>query len=258
VDGEEEDGGGDNSLAEDLASASSHRGQSGPAIQPAESVIVEVDAEEEESTLEEVEADARRLKQHQRIDEAEAYKATGRDNSTPAMLTAGSFKRASSHAGTTSESIQITRDGSTFSIPTDTTLRIRQTEDGETWVIGSDSSRRRYHRKPAPGDRRTKDGEHTAREHPRQLARREQAEAEATRRRQEDFEAAGQRQLDLEAKRARDRRPLPVPLRRMSDTAFPSRDSHHVVDVPSLRIRETMPRPPKPSSTNLLPLSATP
>jgi hypothetical protein len=41
-----------------------------------------------------------------------------------------------------SPSITITRDGTTFKIPTKTTLQIRQTEKGETWVIGSGSSPR--------------------------------------------------------------------------------------------------------------------
>jgi len=116
-------------------------------------------------TREEAEAKARRLKQQQHLDEAEAYQASNRGNSHPAALTAESVKRAqtqererrpashvsgssrkstTSSARTTSESIQITRDGTTFSIPTNTTLQIRQTDEGETWVIGSGSPPRDY------------------------------------------------------------------------------------------------------------------
>lgn len=118
-------------------------------------------------TREEAEAKARRLKQQQHMDEAEAYQATHRGNTHPPTLTAESVKRASttnqrehrrpashvsgsSRKSTTSsvrtgtESIQITRDGTTFSIPTNTTLQIRQTEEGETWVIGSGSPPREH------------------------------------------------------------------------------------------------------------------
>jgi hypothetical protein len=117
-------------------------------------------------TLEEAEAKANRLKSQQQTDEAESYQATRRGNTQPATLTAEAVKRAStsqhrerktashvsgssrrsttSSARTGTESIQITRDGTTFSIPTNTTLQIRQTEEGETWVIGSGSPPREH------------------------------------------------------------------------------------------------------------------
>jgi hypothetical protein len=117
-------------------------------------------------TREEAEAKANRLKQQQQTEEAESYQATRRGNAQPPTLTAEAIKRAStsqhrerkaashvsgsSRKSTTSsvrtgtESIQITRDGTTFSIPTNTTLQIRQTEEGETWVIGSGSPPREH------------------------------------------------------------------------------------------------------------------
>jgi hypothetical protein len=117
-------------------------------------------------TREEAEAKANRLKQQQQTEEAESYQATRRGNPQPPTLTAEAIKRAStsqhrerktashvsgsSRKSTTSsvrtgtESIQITRDGTTFSIPTNTTLQIRQTEEGETWVIGSGSPPREH------------------------------------------------------------------------------------------------------------------
>ena len=119
------------------------------------------------NTREEAEAKARRLKQQQHLDEAEAYQATKRGNPQPAAPTVESVKRAQTHqrergpashvsgssrksttssARTTSESIQITRNGNStiFNIPTNTHLEVRQTEEGETWVIGSGSPPREH------------------------------------------------------------------------------------------------------------------
>jgi hypothetical protein len=112
-------------------------------------------------TREEAEAKARRLKQQQHMDAAEAYQATTpaltaetvkraqqtqqREHRRPAShVSASSRKSTTSSARTGTESIQITRDGTTFSIPTNTTLQIRQTEEGETWVIGSGSPPREH------------------------------------------------------------------------------------------------------------------
>jgi hypothetical protein len=103
-------------------------------------------------TREEAEAKARRLKQQQQIEAAEAYQATTsaltvkraqksqrREHRKPKSHDPGSKRKS-----TTTESIQITRDGTTFSIPINTTLQIRQTEEGETWVIGSSSPPRKH------------------------------------------------------------------------------------------------------------------
>jgi len=116
------------------------------------------------NTREEAEAKARRLKEQQHIEEAEAYQATNRGNPHPATPTVESVKRAQTHrergpashvsggsrksttssARTTSDSIQITRNCTTFSIPTNTHLEVRQTEEGETWFIGSSSPPREH------------------------------------------------------------------------------------------------------------------
>jgi hypothetical protein len=104
-------------------------------------------------TLREAEAKARRLKLKQQIDAAEAYQATTtsaltvkraqqtqqRKHRKPTSHVPGSKRKS-----TTTESIQTTRDGTTFSIPTNTTLQIRQTEEGETWIIGSGSPPREH------------------------------------------------------------------------------------------------------------------
>jgi hypothetical protein len=114
-------------------------------------------------TREEAETKARRLKQQQHMDAAEAYQATTpaltaetvkraqqtqqreREHRRPASHVSGSSRKSTtSSARTGTESIQITRDGTTFSIPTNTTLQIRQTEEGETWVIGSGSPPREH------------------------------------------------------------------------------------------------------------------
>ena len=109
-------------------------------------------------TRAEAEAKARRLKLQHHEDAAEAYQGSTpalsaeqvkrahqtqqreRDHRRPASHMSGSSRKSTtSSARTGTESIQITRDGTTFSIPTNTTLQIRQTEEGETWVIGSGS-----------------------------------------------------------------------------------------------------------------------
>jgi hypothetical protein len=115
-------------------------------------------------TRAEAEAKALRLKQQQREDDTEAYLAANRGAAHPSAPSAESVKHAqkthqrrpashvsgtsrkstTSSARTTSDSIQITRDGTTYSIPTNTTLQIRQTEEGETWVIGPGSPPREH------------------------------------------------------------------------------------------------------------------
>jgi hypothetical protein len=109
-------------------------------------------------TREEAVAKARRLKQQQQIEAAEAYQATTsaltvkraqqtqrREHRKPTSYNPGSSRKSTtSFARTRTESITITRDGTTFSIPTNETLQIRQIEEGETWVIGSGSPPREH------------------------------------------------------------------------------------------------------------------
>lgn len=120
-------------------------------------------------TREQAESKARSLEQQQREDAAEAYQAKmgGGPSATlttenvkrmqppqhekkPSSHVSGSSRKSGasgSRLSKTESTIQIQRGETVFSIPVNTTLEVRQTEEGETWFIGSSSPPREkgYH-----------------------------------------------------------------------------------------------------------------